>query len=81
MSQAYKLAIETDGSATMIYDDQRLDLMLELGRPVITRVSEVEPRSDGLWQAKMRDGHLLQPYRLRSEALAAEVEYLEAKLF
>ena len=33
------------------------------------------------WTAAMNDGTLLGPYRLREEALRAEVKYLEAKLF
>ena len=50
-----------------------------LGSPVITRASHVEPDQDGLWWADLSPvgGPSLGPYRHRSQALAAEVEWLE----
>lgn len=75
-----KIAIDEAGIITMIYDDEFIDLYDE-GNTHITRVSSVEPTIGGQWKASMRDGTVLGPYRLRQEALDAEVKYLEAKLF
>ena len=91
--QPLKLAIETDGTITAIHDDALAPLYLE-GRADITRASSVEPhrwiefepatchQSESItgWLATMNDGTKLGPYRLRSEALAAEVAYLEKQL-
>jgi hypothetical protein len=51
-----------------------------LGRPAITRASQVEPDSTGCWHADLRPvgGPVLGPYSLRSQALEAEVAWLEA---
>ncbi len=79
-----KLAIETDGTITAIYDDELLDLVA-LGHATITRVSSVEPifpdERPVVWQATMTDGTVLPGYTQRADALAAEVAYLEIKLF
>ncbi len=45
----------------------------------VTRASNVEPDKDGQWWAEMRDGSRLGPFQLRSEALAAEVKWLEER--
>jgi hypothetical protein len=83
-----KLAIETDGTITAIYDDELADLVA-LGNGSIRRVSDVEPDTLGGWTAFIRSNEpaggpysqALGSFRLRSEALAAEVAYLETKLF
>ena len=64
------------GGVKCIYDET-LDLR-ELGRLSITRASHVEPDSDGSWFADMgpSGGPVLGPFRSRSEALAAEREWL-----
>ena len=51
-----------------------------LGRPAITRASQVEPDGAGRWHADLRPagGPVLGPYPLRSQALEAEVAWLEA---
>ena len=51
-----------------------------LGQMTISRGSHVEPTSDGRWSADLSpvDGPCLGPFLLRSEALAAEVAWLEA---
>jgi hypothetical protein len=74
------LSINTEGRICAIYDD-RLAGLIAQGKVKIKRVSAVEPTPDGRWTAAMVDGPVLGPYRLRSEALAAEVEYLKARLF
>jgi len=80
---SFKLAISNDGVVEMIYSDAAADF-LEQGEAVITRASHVEPNPSGAgWIADMSPvaGPTLGPFHLRSEALAAEVEYLERLLF
>ena len=50
----------------------------ELGRPQIRRASHVEPTDDGRWSADLSpvDGPMLGPFDKRSEALDAEIEWL-----
>lgn len=69
-----------NGTVTTIYSDELAPLIAK-GRATITRASAVEPAPNGGWTATMNDGTVLGPYRLRSEALTAEVAYLESKLF
>jgi hypothetical protein len=75
-----KLSLQ-GGKVTAIYSDDLADLAGKASRVEIRRASHVEPTSDGQWAATMNDGTVLGPYRLRSEALAEEVKYLESKLF
>lgn len=70
-----------NGRVTAIYSDDLADLAGKASRVEIRRASAVEPTEDGQWSATMNDGTVLGPYRLRSEALAEEVKYLESKLF
>ncbi len=75
-----QLLISPTGSVVCIYSE---DLnLLSLGPLAIARASHVEPSSQGLWQADLSPvaGPLLGPYQLRSEALAAEVAWLEQNL-
>ena len=50
-----------------------------LGRLQISRGSQVEPTAEGSWTADLSPvgGPCLGPFRQRSEALAAEVAWLE----
>lgn len=70
--------ITPDGTITFIYSDD-LQPLLGLGTPTIRRASHVEANSDGQWEADMSpsNGPLLGPFQLRSEALAAEVAWLQ----
>lgn len=69
-----------DGIMTFIYSDENVDLLKE-GESTIERVSNVEPVPGG-WKAYMlEDGAVLGPFKLRSEALEAEIKYLEEKMF
>jgi len=70
--------IITPGGAVRCLYDETLDLTA-LGRPAITRASQVEPTSSGAWIADLSPvaGPTLGPFSKRSEALAAEVEWLE----
>lgn len=77
------IKIAPDGVMTFIYSDA-LASLCEQGEAVITRASHVEPTADGHgWQADMSpvDGPMLPVCKLRSEALAAEVTFLNQKLF
>ena len=47
-----------------------------LGATRIERASHVEPTADGQWQARIIEGPTLGPFSFRSEALAAEVDWL-----
>ena len=73
-----KLLVKPDGSVRTIYDET-IDLGV-LGRVTITRASHVEPDYRGLWQADLTPvgGPLLGRFERRSEALAAERDWLES---
>ena len=72
-----ELIIEPAGRVRAIYDEA-IDLAT-LGRPEIFRASTVEPDGEGRWHADLRPmlGPVLGPFAHRSEALSAEVAWLE----
>ncbi len=74
-----ELIVLPDGTVCYVYDEQ-LDLR-PLGEVSIKRASHVEPMGD-CWQADLSPfgGPLLGPLQRRSEALAAEVEWLTEHL-
>jgi hypothetical protein len=78
MSSEMELVVDAGGDVRCIYGEE-LDLR-EIGKLQITRASHVEPDRDGFWWADMGpvDGPVLGPFRGRSEALAAEREWLGA---
>ena len=67
-----------DGTVRAIYAED-IDLT-GLGSAVISRASQVEPDSQGRWLADLSqvDGPVLGPFDRRSEALTAELTWLEA---
>jgi len=69
-----------EGKAKTIYSEE-FDLSF-LGQEKVTRASHVEPTDDAKWTADMTPsgGPVLGPYDKRSEALAAEVEWLNNNL-
>ena len=71
------LVVLPDGSVRCVYGES-LDLAA-LGRPEIRRGSRVEPTPDGRWTADLAPcgGPVLGPFGRRSEALAAELDWLE----
>jgi hypothetical protein len=73
-----QLVVGPTGRIRAIYSEL-IDLDT-LGRPDITRASHVEPDGAGCWHADLRpvQGPVLGPYSLRSQALEAEVAWLEA---
>jgi hypothetical protein len=79
--QEYNIVVGPDGTMRFIYDDSFADLLDE-GESVTTRASYVEPGKDG-WTADLSpvNGPVLGPFRLRSEALAAETDWLREHLF
>ena len=68
------LLIDPTGEITTIYQEV-LDLAA-LGSQRIERASHVEPDAHGLWWAEIIDGPRLGPFQRRSDALAAEVDWL-----
>ena len=80
MTTEMELVVGCDGGVRCIYDEA-LDLR-EIGKLQITRASHVEPDADGNWFADMgpSGGPVLGPYSSRTEALAAEMGWLAARL-
>ena len=75
-----ELVIGPDGTARCIYGEE-LDLSV-LGEVKIQRASRVEPDERGQWWADLAPvaGPNLGPFAVRSEALAAEAEWLASWL-
>lgn len=83
MPNEFVCKINTDGKLEFIYNDQMTDLLDE-GASTIRRASYVEPGADGRWYADMSpiaSDRVLGPYKLRSTALAAEIEFLKQEVF
>jgi len=72
-----ELIVQAGGTIHCLYDET-LDLS-QLGQISIRRASHVEPTNQGQWQADLSpvNGPVLGPFALRSEALTAEVEWLQ----
>ena len=68
------LFINPHGVITAIYAET-IDLRI-LGKPTIHRASHVEPDESGHWFAQIVNGPTLGPFAKRSEALAAEINWL-----
>ena len=71
------LVIESDGLVRGVFGEE-IDLAV-LGWPKITRASHVEPDAQGRWLADLAPvgGPILGPFDRRSEALDAELRWLE----
>jgi hypothetical protein len=76
-----ELIIDKRGAVRCIYSES-IDLTV-LGDLSIRRASCVEPDKQGRWWASLSpvNGPTLGPFNRRSQALAAEMEWLEASLF
>ena len=70
------LFISRDGTIQAIYAET-IDFRA-LGNPTIERASHVEPDQSGHWFAEIVNGPRLGPFLKRSEALAAEIDWLIA---
>lgn len=71
------MTVDQRGTTRCLYtEDVDLD---EIGAVTLRRGSHVEP-ADGGWSADLAPvgGPVLGPFRKRSEALAAEVDWIEA---
>ena len=75
-----QIVIKPSGVFISVYNDS-LDCG-EFGRPQIRRASHVEPDASGRWFADLSpvDGPKLGPFDKRSEALEAELEYVNSML-
>ena len=64
-----------------VYSDRLADALGRLGEKSVSRASHVEPVGDG-WTADLSPvgGPVLGPFRYRTEALGAEVAWLDANL-
>jgi len=73
-----QMIVQTDGAVHCLYGEE-LDLH-RLGKLSIARGSHVEPTADGQWTADMSpvNGPTLGPFPNRSNALAAERQWLES---
>jgi hypothetical protein len=73
-----QLVITPGGMVRCIYDEAINPS--SLGLPAIRRASHVEPDESGQWRADLSPvgGPLLGPFSLRSDALAAELLWLES---
>jgi hypothetical protein len=73
-----RLTVSPAGEARCLYTEA-IDLAA-LGSLTIARASNVEPLADGRWIADLglSGGPILGPFPKRSDALAAESEWLEA---
>lgn len=72
-----QLVVEPQGGIRCLYSETLP--LATLGQVTIARGSHVEPTVDGLWLADLAPvgGPVLGPFPLRSDALAAEVVWLE----
>ena len=68
------LYIAPGGTIQAIYSEV-IDFRM-LGQPTIERASHVEPDESGDWFADIVNGPRLGPFARRSDALAAEVDWL-----
>ena len=74
-----KLVIGPNGNIRTVYCEE-IDLQ-KLGRMQISRGSYVEPNESGQWMVDLSplSGPTLGPYSKRSEALQAEIEWIEER--
>ncbi len=71
------ISIDLNGGIRAIYSDEFN--WQALGRPTIQRASQVEPDHLGLWWADLglSNGPKIGPFAKRTDAIAAEVAWLE----
>lgn len=69
-----EVIIDPVGTITTLYTE--LFDLAALGTQNIARASQVEPDANGNWFAHILDGPTLGPFPRRSDALAAEADWL-----
>jgi hypothetical protein len=76
MSNSINITVGDTGTMRALWSDDLADLP---GQKTIRRASHVEPNEDGEWEADMSPvaGPTLGPFRLRQDALDAEVAWLD----
>lgn len=77
------IRILPNGELVMIYDDSFTPGLIDEGEGQTKRASHVEPDASGQgWTADMAPsgGPVLGPYRLRQEALDAEVAWINVNV-
>lgn len=81
MTSAATLHIDRAGVIRFIYRDDLAEL-IDHGPATTRRASHVEPAAGGGWSADLAPsgGPVLGPFRLRADALAAELAWLDARL-
>ena len=74
------VVVDPDGTLQTLYDEL-LDVTA-FGLPHIKRASHVKPTSEGVWTADLSPvgGPTLGPYLRRSQALAAEVSWIDGRI-
>ena len=74
------LCVSTTGKIVVVYNETLN--WSALGTATIARASHVEPSPTGQWSADLSPvaGPCLGPFKLRSQALAAEEAWLNARL-
>lgn len=68
------LIVSPRGEFVGIYNEV-IDLS-PLGKPRIERASHVEPDEHGRWFARIVEGPTLGPFKRRSSAITAEIDWL-----
>jgi hypothetical protein len=69
-----ELIVSPRGEITTIYSE--VINLAALGLQRVQRASQVEPDAEGRWWAQVIDGPHLGPFERRSEAIAAEIDWL-----
>lgn len=78
-TESHLVTISAGGAVRFIASDNLLPLKSALGKSTTRRASHVEPNEADQWEADLGPvgGPVLGPFEKRSEALAAETEWLK----
>ncbi len=82
MPQEIVIAFDALGRARSVYNDDLAPVLAALGPTSVVRASHVEPDPDGGWYADLTPvgGPVLRGFKLRQEALDAELAWLMPRL-
>lgn len=75
---SHAIRVDVAGVLTFVWSDELYPLTVE-GATAIYRASHVEPDIRGGWRADLSPigGPVIGPYRLRRQAIEAEVEWIQ----